>query len=107
MDPVGRSLPDIGKLTLSSLAFDSSGTAAEFRSLIFSPDVPERMAAFNSEIGGDSLPFHPDVPERMAAFSSEIGGDSPIVNPEPSERMAAFQSEIGGDQCLVPSTNSS
>ncbi|MFG2983409.1 hypothetical protein ACGFYQ_19525 [Streptomyces sp. NPDC048258] len=85
MDPAGRSLPDIGNLTLASLASDSAVTAAEFREMIFHPDLPDRTAAFNSEIGGDSHIVHPDVPERMAAF----------------------QSEIGGDECLVPSTNSS
>ncbi|WP_328924250.1 hypothetical protein OG429_06085 [Streptomyces sp. NBC_00190] len=53
IDPAGRPLPDIGTLTLSSLASDSAATAAEFRSLIFQPGLPARMAAFNSEIGGN------------------------------------------------------
>ncbi|MET9852280.1 hypothetical protein ABZY57_04920 [Streptomyces sp. NPDC006450] len=87
-DPAGRPLPDIGNLTLSRLVSDSAVTAAEFRSLIFNPEIPE-------------------IPERRAAFSSEISGDSLIFHPVVPEVRASFQSSIGGDECLLPSTNSS
>ncbi|MFF3690905.1 hypothetical protein [Streptomyces sp. NPDC002187] len=53
IDLPGRPLPDIGELTLADLFSDSADMAAEFRALILNPDMPERMAAFNSEIGSD------------------------------------------------------
>jgi hypothetical protein len=52
-NPLGRPLPDIRNIPLASLIVDSTGTVTEFRKRILDPDAPVRMAAFNSEIGGD------------------------------------------------------
>ena len=52
-NPLGRPLPDIRSIPLASLFADSTGIVTEFRKRILDPDLPVRMAAFNSEIGGD------------------------------------------------------
>ncbi|WP_147979587.1 hypothetical protein [Streptomyces sp. MS191] len=53
LEPLARPLPDLRNISLASLFTDRAGLVAEFRSRVVTPELPARMAAFNSEIGGD------------------------------------------------------
>ncbi|MCX4985354.1 hypothetical protein OG259_02815 [Streptomyces sp. NBC_00250] len=53
IEPLGRPLPDLRNVSLASLVADRAGLVAEFRIHVVTPETPVRMAAFNSEIGGD------------------------------------------------------
>lgn len=52
-DLPGHPLPDITHISLASLFTDSTVLAAALRVRVLTPDAPARMAAFDSEIGGD------------------------------------------------------
>ncbi|MGW0701702.1 hypothetical protein ACWD0A_20775 [Streptomyces sp. NPDC002867] len=50
---IGRPLPDLRNTSLASLFADSTDLVTELRDRVLASDLPARMAAFNSEIGGD------------------------------------------------------
>lgn len=62
-DLPGRPIPDITHISLASLFQDSAALAAGLRARILTPDLPARMAAFNSEIGEDEC-----VPSSTNSF---------------------------------------
>lgn len=53
IEPLGRPLPDLRNVSLASLFADRTGPVAEFRTRVVTPEPAVRMAAFNSEIGGE------------------------------------------------------
>ncbi|MET8079084.1 hypothetical protein [Streptomyces sp. NPDC005303] len=59
----GNPLPDITHVSLASLFTDSAVLAAGLRVRVLTPDLPARMAAFDSEIGEEEC-----VPSSTNSF---------------------------------------
>ncbi|MFE2141135.1 hypothetical protein ACFXA3_05150 [Streptomyces sp. NPDC059456] len=52
-EPLARPFPDLRNVSLTILCTDRTGTITELRTRVVAPQLPARMASFNSEIGGD------------------------------------------------------